>query len=126
MRRGLVVDFGGTWLLPRLIGLQHAKELALSGRIVPAEEARDLGMVTQLVDHEELARAVRAMADGFLAGSPLAQAMIKTGLNRSAGSSFEESLALETYAQTICLGSEDAVEGMSAFLEKRLPNFTGR
>ncbi len=126
VRRGLVMDFGGTWLLPRLIGLQHAKELALSGRMVPAEEARDLGIVTRLVGPEELATAVGAMADGFLAGSPLAQAMIKTGLNRSAGSSFEESLAFETYAQTICLGSEDAVEGMSAFLEKRQANFTGR
>ncbi len=126
VRRGLTVDFGGTWLLPRLIGLQHAKELALSGRMVLADEARDLGMATRVVEPEELDAAVRAVADGFLAGGPLAQAMVKSAMNRSAGMSFEASLALEAYAQTICLGSEDAVEGISAFLQKRPPEFTGR
>ena len=126
VRRGLVVDFGGTWLLPRLVGLQQAKELALSGRAVPAAEAREMGMVTKLVAAENLEVAARAVAESFLVGGPLAQTMIKAGMNQSLSMSFSGALAFEAYGQTICLGSEDAAEGIRAFLQKRPPRFTGQ
>jgi enoyl-CoA hydratase/carnithine racemase len=126
VRRGLVVDFGGTWLLPRLVGLQHAKELALSGRTVSAEEALQMGMVARLVPPGEVATVARAVAEGFLEGGPLAQAMIKTGMNQSWEMSFGEALTYEANAQAVCLGSEDASEGISAFLQRRPPTFKGR
>ena len=126
VRRGLVVDFGGTWLLPRLVGLQKAKELSLSGRVVPAAEALDMGLVTRLVEPGDLEAEALAVAGSFLAGGPLAQTMIKAGMDHSLNMSFGDALAFEANAQTICLGSEDAVEGISAFLEKRPPEFTGR
>lgn len=126
VRRGLVVDFGGTWLLPRLVGLQRAKELALSGRRVPADEAHRLGMVTRVVESAELGTVSHEMAQSFLRGGPRAQSLIKAGLDGAAGMSFEEALAYETYAQLLCLGSEEAAEGISAFLEKREPEFKGR
>ena len=126
VRRGLVVDFGGTWLLPRLVGLQKAKELSLSGRIVSAAEALEMGMVTGLVEPGDLEAAALGVAESFLAGGPLAQTMIKAGMNLSMSMSFGEALAFEAQAQTVCLGSADAAEGIGAFLNKRRPQFTGR
>jgi 2-(1,2-epoxy-1,2-dihydrophenyl)acetyl-CoA isomerase len=126
VQRGLVVDFGGTWLLPRLVGLQHAKEISLSGRLVPADEAFEMGMVTRLVEPESLEVTARDMAVGFLSGGPLAQGLIKAGMNESMNMSFRQSVAFEANAQTICLGSQDAAEGISAFLQKRKPTFRGR
>ncbi len=126
VRRGLTVDFGGTWLLPRLVGLARAKELALTGRFVSGVEAVDLGLVARVVDPDGLRTAALELAGELAAGAPLAQRFIKAGLERSLGMSFEEALAFEDQAQAICLSSEDVVEGVSAFLAKRPPEFRGR
>ena len=72
------------------------------------------------------ATVARAVAEGFLEGGPLAQAMIKTGMNQSWEMSFGEALTYEANAQAVCLGSEDASEGISAFLQRRPPTFKGR
>ncbi len=69
VKRGLTVDFGGSWLLPRIVGMQRAKDLALSGRIVEAEEAFRIGLVTEVVPVEALGQRVAEIADGFLVGS---------------------------------------------------------
>jgi 2-(1,2-epoxy-1,2-dihydrophenyl)acetyl-CoA isomerase len=126
VRRGLSVDFGGTWLLPRIVGLQRAKELALTGRMVEAAEAREIGMVLEVVEPDELESSVQKLAEELAGGAPLAQAFIKRGLDRSLGATFDEMLAHETQAQALNLGSEDVVEGVAAFLGGRAPIFRGR
>jgi 2-(1,2-epoxy-1,2-dihydrophenyl)acetyl-CoA isomerase len=126
VRRGLTVDFGGTWLLPRIVGLQRAKELALSGRIVPAHEALSMGLILEEVAVDELAGRATELAHSFLAGAPVGQRFAKQGISASFQSSFAESLSWEGQSQTIALATDDVVEGVSAFLQKRQPNWTGR
>lgn len=126
VRRGLTVDFGGTWLLPRVVGLQRAKELALSGRIVDAAEALRLGIVMEVVPAEALPDRARDLARSFQAGAPVAQMFAKQGLDAAFESSFAESVSWEGQSQAIALGTEDSVEGIRAFLEKRDPEWKGR
>lgn len=126
VRRGLTVDFGGTWLLPRLIGLARAKELALTGRILSAAEAFDLGIVARVVPQADLAATAAEVAAQLAAGAPVAQRFIKMGFDRSLEMSFEEALEYESLAQVTCLGSEDVVEGITSFIEKRSPDFQGK
>ena len=126
VRRGLTVDFGGTWLLPRIVGLQRAKELALSGRIIEAEEAERMGIAMEIVPVERLYGRCNEVARSFLAGAPLGQMFAKQMLDASFESSFSESVSWEGQSQSIVLGTEDATEGVSAFLEKRDPIWGGR
>ncbi len=125
VRRGLNVDFGGTWLLPRLVGLARARELALTGRFVDGTEAADIGLVSRVVEPGSLEETAMGTALELAAGAPLAQRFIKIGLDRSFDLTFEEALAYEDQAQAICLSSDDVVEGVAAFREKRNPRFTG-
>lgn len=126
VKRGLTLDFGGTWLLPRLVGLARAREIALTGRIVDAAEALDIGLVSEVVDQDALAPRVEAVAVELSAGAPLAQALIKRALDRSSSMTFEQALAFEAHAQGILLGSDDLAEGAAAFVERRPPRFRGR
>lgn len=126
VRRGLTVDFGGSWLLPRVVGLQRAKDLALSGRIVGAEEAAAMGLVMEVVAGDQLRSRVDEVAAEFVAGAPKAQMFIKQTLNASYQSSLADALGWEGQSQAILLGTEDAAEGVMSFLEKRDPNWTGR
>jgi 2-(1,2-epoxy-1,2-dihydrophenyl)acetyl-CoA isomerase len=126
VRRGLTVDFGGTWLLPRIVGLAKAKELAMTGRIVSGAEAVDLGLALRLVEPDELAGEAAELAATLAAGAPLAQRFIKLGLDQSFDMTFEQALAYEDQAQAVCASSEDVVEGVMAFMQKRDPEFRGR
>jgi enoyl-CoA hydratase/carnithine racemase len=126
VRRGLTVDFAGTWLLPRIVGLQRAKELALSGRIVDAREAEAMGIVMEVVPTERLMDRADEVATSFLAGAPLAQMFAKQGIDASFESGFSDSLGWEGQSQSIALTSEDATEGISAFLDGRDPVWRGR
>lgn len=126
VRRGLTVDFGGTWLLPRVVGLQRAKELALSGRIVEASEALALGLVLETVEVDRLEARTTELAESFVAGAPIAQMFAKQGLDRAFEAPFSAALAWEDEAQAICLTTADVFEGVAAFLEKRAPDFRGR
>jgi 2-(1,2-epoxy-1,2-dihydrophenyl)acetyl-CoA isomerase len=125
VRRGLTVDFGGTWLLPRIVGLQRAKEMALSGRIVGAAEAQRIGLCLDVVEPERLDEAARDVAESFLAGAPVAQMFAKQGIDAAWEVSFEDALSWEGQSQSICFVTDDFREGVSAFLEKRPPDFQG-
>ena len=125
-RRGLSIDFGGSWVLPRRVGLHRAKELALLADIIDATEAERIGLVNRVVDDGELDAFVDDWATRLAAGPPLALAMTKRMLNNSAHVTLEEALDDEGAAQTVNFGTKDTAEAMAAFLEKRAPNFSGR
>jgi 2-(1,2-epoxy-1,2-dihydrophenyl)acetyl-CoA isomerase len=125
-RRGLTVDFGGSWLLPRLIGLHRAKELAFFADIISAKEAADLGLVNRVVAASQLDAFVADWAERLAAGPPLALAMTKRLLTNSFAMSMDEALEAEGMAQSVNSGTEDAPEAIRAFLEKREPRFKGR
>ncbi|MFN0026119.1 MAG: enoyl-CoA hydratase/isomerase family protein [Acidimicrobiales bacterium] len=125
-RRGLTVDFGGTWLLPRLVGLHRAKELAFFADIIDATEADRLGLVNRVVPDAELDRFVTGWAERLAAGPPVALAQTKRMLNESVQRSYAEALDAEGLSQQIAVGTKDATEAVKAFLQKRQPTFEGR
>lgn len=126
VRRGLTVDFGGSWLLPRVVGIQRAKEMALSGRIVEADEAARIGLVMEVVGVEDLEDRVTVLAESFLAGAPVAQMFAKQTMNASFQISLADALSWEGEAQSVALGTEDAMEGVLAFVDKRDPVWKGK
>ncbi len=124
-RRGLSIDFGGSWLLPRLIGLHRAKELALFGEIVSAKEALDMGLVNRVLAATELDNFVNGWARQLAAGPPIALAMTKSLLNQSFGASITQALDDEGRCQVINFSTADTAEALAAFGEKRMPVFRG-
>lgn len=126
VRRGLTLDWGGTWLLPRVVGLQRAKELALSGRIISSEEAVEYGIALESVPVVTLAERAIEIAESFLAGAPIAQMFAKQGINAAFESSFEESTSWEGQSQSIAFATEDFAEGLTAFGDKREPRWKGK
>jgi 2-(1,2-epoxy-1,2-dihydrophenyl)acetyl-CoA isomerase len=125
-QRGLSIDFGGSWLLPRLIGLARAKELAFFADVLPASEAMRLGLVNRVVPAAELDALVTEWASRLAAGPPLALSMTKTMLNNAFGVSMEQAVEDEARAQSVNFASEDLREAMAAFVQKRSPKFTGK
>jgi 2-(1,2-epoxy-1,2-dihydrophenyl)acetyl-CoA isomerase len=125
-RRGLSLDVGGSWLLPRLIGLHRAKELALLAEIIPAEEAERIGLVNRVVPDAELDALVDDWAGRLAAGPPIALALSKRMLNHAFAGSLAEALEAEGMAQTVNVGTEDTKEALRAFFHKRDPKFSGR
>ncbi|MEU6644456.1 enoyl-CoA hydratase [Saccharomonospora sp. NPDC046836] len=126
VRRGLSPDCGGTWLLPKLAGLQQAKRLALLGDMIDAEEARSLNLVTWVVPGEEIDTFVDELADRLVAGPPVALAQTKGLLNEGADRTLRDALASEGRAQATNFATADAPEAYAAFGEKRAPRFSGR
>lgn len=124
-KRGLSLDFGGSWLLPRRIGLHRAKELAFFGDIIDAAEAERIGLVNRVVPVGELDDFVGGWASRLAAGPPLALAVSKALLDDSAEMSLPEALDREGAAQAMNSMSEDGREALGAFLERREPNFRG-
>lgn len=124
-RRGMSPDAGGSWLLPRAVGLLQARRLALLGDMVEAAEARELGLVTYLVEPDALDATVAGLAERLLAGPPVAQAQTRRLLNRSWSLSLEHALELEGAMQVVNMAT-DAPEARRAFAARETPDFTGR
>jgi 2-(1,2-epoxy-1,2-dihydrophenyl)acetyl-CoA isomerase len=122
-RIGLHPDWGGTWTVPRLVGAARAAELFLFAEMIPAEEARAMGLVNRVVPHDDLERVTAEWADRLAAKPALPMALAKQALRRTWTSTLGEMLAYEAEAQDRCFRSRDASEGIGAFTEKRSPRF---
>ncbi len=125
-RRGLSLDFGGSWLLPNRVGMAKAKELALLAEMVDAPRALELGLANRVVPVAELDAFVDDWARRLAAGPPVALALTKSLLDNGVGKTFAQAIEGESTAQAVNLASEDAKEAFAAFREKREPVFRGR
>jgi enoyl-CoA hydratase/carnithine racemase len=126
MRRAMSVDGGGSWLLPRLIGLQRAKELCFLADIISAQDAARIGLVSRVVPVADLERTVDELAGRLAAAPPVAVQQTKRLLNEGAAASFEQALQSEARAQSVNLQGAGTAEAFQAFLDKREATFTGR
>jgi enoyl-CoA hydratase/carnithine racemase len=125
-RRGLSLDFGGSWLVPRRVGLHRAKELAFFGDILSAAEASEMGLVNRVVPDAELDEFVLGWAQRLVAAPPIALAQSKRMLNNSMNMTMEQALDDESAAQSVNFATRDTTEAITAFVEKRSPVFKGR
>ncbi len=125
-KRGLSIDFGASWLLPRLIGLHRAKELAFFADILSSAEAAEFGLVNRVVPDDDLDTFVDGWAGRLAEGPPLALSMTKTLLNNSMAVSMDQALEDEARAQSVNFGTRDTREALTAFAERRTPEFEGR
>lgn len=124
-RIGLHPDWGGTFFLPRIVGAAKALELIFGAEMVPAEEALRLGLFSRVVPHDQLATVTREVAMGLARKPPKALALAKKAVYASERHTLDDQLDMELAHQLACFQSEDAKEGLAAFLEKRTPRFRG-
>ncbi|MCV7056904.1 enoyl-CoA hydratase/isomerase family protein [Mycolicibacterium gilvum] len=124
-KRGLSVDLGGSWLLPKIVGLQQAKRLVLLADMIDADEAHGLGLVTWVKPATEIDGFVDDLADRLAAGPPFALAQSKALLNDGATATLREALANEARAQPGNFATADSAEAYAAFAAKRDPEFSG-
>ena len=125
VKRGIIPDAGGCYLLPRIVPLPIAKELMFLGDNLAAADAARLGLANRVVPAAELAAAVDELAQRLAAGPTRAIAMTKWLLNRSSESSRQTAFDEEAWSQEVVNNTEDAREGMTAFMERRPPEFRG-
>lgn len=126
VRRGLIPDGGGTFLLPRIIGLGRAMELMYTGDLVDADTALRIGMANHLYNSDEFSGQVWDFAARLAKGPPLAHRLIKQAVAQALSSTLEQALDTELDGQLQCLQSRDFAEGISAFFAKREPKFQGK
>ncbi|HGU9764734.1 2-(1,2-epoxy-1,2-dihydrophenyl)acetyl-CoA isomerase PaaG [Acinetobacter baumannii] len=125
-RLGLVPDSAGTWFLPRAVGHARAMGLALLGDKLPAETAKEWGMIWDVVEDAELKAKVTELAERLAKQPTFGLSLIKKAIHQSSNNTFDEQVLLERDLQRIAGRSEDYREGVQAFMNKREPNFKGR
>jgi 2-(1,2-epoxy-1,2-dihydrophenyl)acetyl-CoA isomerase len=123
---GLVPDGGTSWLLPRLLGPRLTMDLALTNRPLTATEALAAGLVSRVVPDDELAGEAAALAQQLADGPTTSYGMTKKLLTETWSRSYAEQLAAESEAMSIAAATDDGVEGITSFVERRPPTFTGR
>lgn len=126
VKRGLVPDFGGLYLLPRYVGMAKAKELLFTGDYVDGEEAVRLGIANRVLPLDDLITEATAFAKRLASGPTVAIGLAKQGVHRGLESGLDAVLEFESLAQAIVRTTGDTVEAITAFLEKREPNFQGK
>lgn len=123
---GVIPGFGGTQRLPRLIGLARAKELILLGEIIDAQTAYDLGLVNRVVPAGEAEAAARRLAETLASRGPIAVREAKGVLDTALAAPLDEGISAELAASERVFSTDDMLEGVEAFLEKRTPRFENR
>lgn len=122
---GIHPDGGGTYLLPRRIGIGRACEMVFTGRIIDAQEADKIGLVNRVVPVDQLESTVKELAMSLAKGPSIAIGLSKISLYQGQHTNLEIALEAEARAQAICFHTQDCKEGVTAFLEKRKPTFKG-
>ena len=125
-KRALSPDFGATYLLPRVVGMSKALELLYTADIIDAQEALRIGLVSQVLPHDELMPTALALAQRLAQGPSLALEITRRLAYRAMYPELVDHIQVEEYLQRPTLDSEDLREGIRAFLEKREPKFKGR
>ena len=125
VKLGIFPGWGGTQRITRVLGLGKTKELVFTGEMVGAEEALRIGLVEKVVPHEEIMEEAMKLAGSIAKRGPLAVRLAKTAINAGSEMDLQKALLLEKTLVSLCFDSNDRVEGMMAFLEKREPAFTG-
>lgn len=123
---GLHPDGGGTYLLPRLVGVAKALELIFTNRMVDAQEAERIGIINKVVPAEKLDATVKELALSLASGPSIAFGLAKISVYQAQSLDLASALEAEARAQAICLHTEDHREGVAAFLAKRKPQFKGK
>jgi len=123
---GIIPGYGGTQRLSRLVGKGRAMELLITGRMVDAQEAYQMGLVNKVVEPEELMEEAEKLAKTIMSKGPIAVKLAMEAVNRGLEVSLEEGLRIEADLFGLSCSTEDKVEGTKAFLEKRKPSFQGR
>jgi enoyl-CoA hydratase len=123
---GITTPFGGSQRLPRIVGPKRAKQLFFTGETINTEEALRFGLVNKVVKHEELLSETRRLIEKILERAPIAIGYFKQLVNFSSYGNISEGDMLESELFARCFDTEDKIEGMTAFLEKRKPRFKGR
>ncbi|MTI02496.1 2-(1,2-epoxy-1,2-dihydrophenyl)acetyl-CoA isomerase PaaG [Roseibium sp. RKSG952] len=123
---GLIPDTGGSWHLPRLLGEARAKGLALTAQPLPAKQAEEWGLIWKAIPDDQLMEEARALTEQFANGPTLGLGMTKQSIQAAAVNTLSDQLEVEADAMKTCGESADYAEGVSAFLEKRAPQFQGK
>ena len=126
VKRGVHPDWGGIWFLPRLVGYAKAAELIFTGDIIDAQEALRIGIVNKIVSQNDLVQATRELAQKIAKNAPIPIALAKRGLQHFYKMDLAQAVDYEMMAISTCWNTEDTVEGMKSFVEKRDPVFKGK